>query len=297
MTVTGTVTNINTSQALPGVFVGVVDQNGNGVTTASGGASTTTDNNGNFSLTSSALDSGSELYLSLTGFQPVIVQPGVFSQSGGVGLDPLSAITPAATAQTGAGNFMPIVLIGGAALLLFSGSKKKGAVGDIPVDWQKIAITGGLLVGGYFVGKTILQKLGILTTPDPNTAATTTAQATALAQAQAAATKAGAAGATYTADQYTGWANDIFTTATAEYTLPLSTTAQDKIVTDVIQANTLVDLQSLISAFGVRAANCGIFGLGCTNYDLDSFLTASLDSTHMNTINNYLTAQNINYQF
>jgi hypothetical protein len=298
MTLQGVVYDTSTDQPVSNASLSIVNAAGSSL-----GGGTAADGNGIFNITSSLLDSGGKLLVSSVGYSSVIADPSVIASTGMIGLNqspqtlPAAVVTPGSNAAANSTNYLPYVLGGGALLLLLgSGSRKKKAITGINVDWTKIAITGGVLVGGYFAGKAILQKLGIISTPNPVTVATTTTQTAALQSAITAAQQTGTAAATYTQDQYTGWANDIFNLATATSGgVPSST--QDAIVQDVINVNTMVDLQSLISAFGVRSANCLIFGLDCKSYDLPSFLKAALDSTHINTINGYLSDQNINYQF
>jgi hypothetical protein len=301
MTLQGQVYDIVTNEPVPNASLTIVNAAGSPL---NGGA--VADGNGVFSLTSSLLDSGGKVLVSSVGYSSVIADPAVIASTNAIGLSESATGLPTATVTARAPvisaastKYLPYVLGGGAlVLMLWPGEKKKKAVGDLGgFDYTKLAITGGILVGGYFAGKAILQKLGIISTPDPVTSATTDAQKTSLAQAQAAAKQTGSGAASYTADQYTGFANDIFNIANAEYSLPLSVTAQNSIVNDLTNMNNMVDLQLLISAFGVRASNCGIFGLGCTNYDLPSFLKAALDGFHIATIDQYLSAQNINYQF
>lgn len=127
--------------------------------------------------------------------------------------------------------------------------------------------------------------------------ATLNAQSSSLQQAVQQAQQSGSRGATYTSDQYTGWANDIYQQGISNIV------NQSAIVSDIVNVNTMVDLQSLISAFGIRPAAtstfsaCSLLGLNCTSFDLPSFVKQVLDNDHINNINLYLTEQGINYQF
>jgi len=42
---------------------------------------------------------------------------------------------------------------------------------------------------------------------------------------------------------------------------------------------------------------CALLNINCNAIDLDSFLKGFLDQDHINKINGFLSAQNINYQF
>jgi hypothetical protein len=295
MTLTAEVYDLTTNQPVPSASVSVVNSNGNAL-----GGGAIANASGTFTITSSLLDSGAQLLVTSVGYQPVIADPYAIQASGNVGLIESAQTLPAAVVTPGSGsgsastNYLPYLLGGAALLFLLWPGKKKKSIGDVGFDYTKLAITGGVLVGGYFAGKAILQKLGILTPPNPTTVATTSAQAASLAAAQTAAAASGTGKASYTTDQYTGWANDIFTQG---YGMDLSQDTMNTVVNDVTNVNNMVDLQSLISAFGVRQASCGIFGTGCSNYDLPTFLKLILDSFHIDTINQYLAAQNINYTF
>jgi hypothetical protein len=296
MTVTGYVFDNQTRAFIPGASVDVVNSAGTPT-----GAGVAADNNGHFSITDTTLDSGGQLVISSVGYAAVSADPGVINSSGFIGLDeaatalPSASVTAIIPAKT---SYTPVLAIGGGLLLLAllsGGKKKKKTVGDVGGELVTVAVVGGVAAGAYFfVVKPLLQKFGV--TPSAQQVATTDAQKSALAAAQAAAKQTGQEAESYTADQYTGWANQIFTLATATSGGVPSAT-QDQIVNLVIQVNTLVDLQQLIVAFGNRQANCLIFGLDCTTYDLPSFLKAALDSTHINTINGFLDDQGINYQF
>jgi hypothetical protein len=296
MTVQGYIFDNQTRAFLPGASIQIV----NGVGSPTGGG-VAADANGHFSITDPALDAGGQLVISSVGYTSVTVDPGVINASGFIGLDQVETALPAAvvtaTIPAKTTNYGPLLAVGGGVLLLAlaSSRKKKRTMGDTGGELATVAIVGGVAVGAYvFVLKPLLQKFGI--TPTAQQVATTTAQKTALTQAQQQAAASGQEAESYTSDQYTSWANQIFTLATATSGgIPAAT--QDQIVNLVIQVNTMVDLQQLIVAFGNRQANCLIFGLDCTTYDLPSFLRAGLDVIHINKINGYLDDQGINYQF
>lgn len=298
MTIQGTIYDNSTNAGIPGASVTVVS--GSGVATGSGVAA---DNMGDFAITNTALDTGGKLVISSIGYKSVIVDPSVFNEMGFVGLDrdpeALQAVTVTAKKKTTA-NYLPYLAAGGLLLLVLPGDKKKKkSLSGVGVDWTKIALTGGIAVGGYFlVVKPILESLGILKVTSPQDKSTMDAQKSALDQAIQDAKNNNQPGQRYSNDQYTGWANDIFSLGTSMDTLDSAT--QQKIVNDVINVNTMVDLQLLISAFGIRQAGgsmCAWFNLYCKSYDLPTFLKTVLDTIHINYINGYLDDQNINYQF
>ena len=295
MNVFGTIYDLATRDVLPGASVTVTDQHGN--PTGSGGDA---DANGFFNVTSTALDMGGKLLFSNVGYKSVLADPATVAGTATMGLqqDPEALSQVTVTAQLPKkNNALLYVAGGGLLLLLMSSGKKKGRMGAVNVDWSKIAITGGVLVGGFFIGKALLQKWGILSSPSAQDIATTAAQTQSLNQAKATAAASGSGGASYTADQYTGWANDIYQQARVTDTTPIPVANQIAIVEDITNANNMVDLQSIISAFGIRQAKCFAFNLGCTNYDLPAFIKLALDADHINNINQYLSAQSINYQF
>jgi len=183
---------------------------------------------------------------------------------------------------------VPALIIGG-GLLLFK-KKKVGAA----ADYSKYIIPAGLLVGGYFVLKNFNLFGG------PSKANAQVVSSTSSASIQEAIDKEKAAGGflTYDAANYASWANDIFTKGL------ISPIDQDSIVSDIIQANTLLDLLTVKKWFGTREANtgswlslCAVAQFNCTTLDFDSFVKLALDSAHINKVNGYLNDQNINYHF
>ena len=300
MTVQGYIRDSTTNAGIPSASVTVVTAQGNSLNKG-----TAADGNGYFSIISPDLDTGGKLMMSSVGYKSVIVDPNVIVSTGFVNLDQDPDTLATVTVTPGGGqktNYVPWLLGAGALFFLVPDEKKKkkGKMGDIGKNWETLAVTGGIAVGAYFfVVKPILAKLGIGVPAADK--ATTDAQADALAAAKLAAQQSGSTGATYTADQYTGWANDIYTLGGSD--TPVSQDNQQKIVNDVISSNTMVDLQTLISAFGVKPIGgsmlswCGLFGAGCQSVDLPTFLKMVLDTIHLNYINSYLSAQHINYTF
>ena len=302
MILQGQVYDTTTEQGIPGASLSLASSSGSPI-----GGGLAADQMGMFVVNSPQLDQGAKLLVSSVGYSPVLADPAVIASTGFIGLNPnaqnLQTATVTAIAPQGgspASKYVPIAIGGGALLWLLSSSgKKKGKrVGDIgSFDWSKLAITGGILVGGYFAGKALLTKLGIISTPTPGQAATTQSQQTSLQAAVTAAQKTGSGGQTYPADNYTGWANDIFNRATSDYTLPVNASDQAQIMDDVMNVQNAVDLQMLITAFGQREGNCGFFGFECQTYDLQGWLKAVLSPESLAEVNTYLANSAINYQF
>lgn len=72
----------------------------------------------------------------------------------------------------------------------------------------------------------------------------------------------------------------------------------------LINVNTLTDLLNVIKAFGTKKADvssfspCATLGIFCQSYNLNAWLHLPfMDSSSLADINNYLSAQGINYQF
>lgn len=294
MTIFGTIYDNVTKLGIPGASVSVVDSAGNAL-----GTGIAADNNGWFQLISPLLDQGNKVWVSSIGYTSAMVDPNVFVASAALGLDPVAQNLAAVTVTPSSGaNYTPYLVGGGilALLLLMGGKKKKLAgIGGLNANSETLLIGGGvILVGGYFLVKALPSLNPFPTATNPvDVTATTSAQATALAQA-----KATGQAATYTADQYTGWVNDIYKLGTSG--TPVDQTSQNAIVEDVTNVNNMVDLQSLISAFGTKQAGgtmCSLFNMYCDTYDLPSFLKAVLDAAHLGNINLYLQDAGINYTF
>ncbi len=300
MTVTGYIFDNKTGGALPGATITEVDPD-NG----SSQGYAIADGAGHFTITDANLGDGLGFKLKVTnvGYSPVLVDPSIFLENGGVGLDQAAQVleTAVVTAQTKK-KVSPVLLVGGGGLLflLLASSKKKGrSVGAIDIDWQKIALAAGISIGAYFlVLRPILIKLGIIDGPkDATQQQTDQAQQASLDKAKQDAAAAGKPGATYADVAYAGWANDIYNEGIA------GSTDADRIVGVVKNVKTEVDLYSLIKAFGQREVStafwstCNFLGFRCPSLDLNSFLNQVLDGDQLQQINNYLSTQGINYSF
>ncbi len=292
MTVTGQIYDNQNMLALPGASVTLVNAQGTPV-----GGGTSADSNGIFTITSPDLDTGGKLMVSYVGYTSVIVDPAIVVSGGVIGLDQDNAALPAATVTAARKkNYTPLVLGGAGLLLLASTSsrkKKRARMGAIGTEWADIGIKAGIAVGAYFlIVKPVLTKLGVFNSA--TTQATLDAQKQSLAEAKA------KQPASYTADQYMGWANDIY--AQIAGGTPLGFIQQSQIVTDIVQADNMTDLQSLISAFGLKdvagsGLDCTWLGINCQKMDLETFVKTVLDGQHLSNLNQYLSAQNIKYQF
>lgn len=302
MTITGDIYDNKTGDVLPGATITIVDPvdgSQQGYAIANGA--------GHFSITDPNLGGGMLFKLKVTnvGYTPALVDPSIFLEDGALGLDQGAQVlqTAVVTAQAKK-KISPLVLAGGGGLLLLllSSSKKKkggGAVGAIELDWTKIALVGGVAVGGYFlVLKPILVKLGILDAPkDATQQQTDAAQQASLEKAKQDAAAAGKPGATYSDEAYAGWANTIYNEGVASFT------DEDVIIAAVEHVRTEVDLYMLIKAFGQREVStafwstCNFLGIKCPSLDLSSFLHQVLDASQLQSINQYLSNQGINYAF
>jgi hypothetical protein len=161
------------------------------------------------------------------------------------------------------------------------------------IPWEKYIIPAGVVVGGYFLLKkfNLFGDSGTTINNDQTAAQTTAAVDKSLADAK----KAGDF-ATLTDSQAAGIANAIYTAGINDDAY----TARQQI----IQVNTLTDLLKVIKAFGTKQAaeskwsTCYTLGFGCNAYNLAGFLHLPfMDQQNLNIINNYLSAQGINYNF
>lgn len=160
-------------------------------------------------------------------------------------------------------------------------------------DYSKYILPVGIIVGGYLLLKhfDLFGDSANTANNNQNDAATNAGVDNSILQAQSAgqiqtlsdSQAAGIANAIYTA----GINNDAYTAKT-----------------QIIQANTLLDLLKIIKAFGTKNAatdtfsTCYLFGIGCQNYNLSAwFHLPFMDQATLAQINNYLSSQGINYYF
>ena len=224
-----------------------------------------------------------------SGYTPTVTAPDVINPGSSLNLD-----FSGAPGMSGIDFTSPITigaLAVGTYLLLKKSSKKK--VGK--VEYEKYILPVGVLVGGYLV----FSKLGLFspTAGDQNASSVADTTTAGVAASIQAAKNAGQS-QTITDSQAATLANQIYNAGISD---PVD---MDTIQTAVIQANTQLDLLKIIQAFGTKKGGgtaCSIFGnllsSVCNTYDLGSWLRATLDASHIFSVNNYLSAQGINYQF
>jgi CarboxypepD_reg-like domain len=176
--------------------------------------------------------------------------------------------------------------VGAAALL----SKKK-RIGD--TDYSKYIIPIGIVGAGIY----ILSETGLFgnSANAQNNNQVASGSVSSIASAISAEIAAGGF-TTLTTANYQSLANDIYNN------IQSGNPNQDQVVQDVIQSNTLLDWLYIKQAFGTKSFNtgswlslCAVAQVNCTTVDLDSALKATLDATHIATINNYFSSQGINY--
>jgi hypothetical protein len=164
------------------------------------------------------------------------------------------------------------------------------------IPYEKYILPVGIAVAGYF----ILKELGVFGGGNAGAANANAMTASTASGAAAALTQAKAQGdiVTLNASQVASLANGIYNAGVAS---PVDETT---IYDSIQQCNTLSDLLSVIQSFGTKQAGgmmCSLFGGflsdTCGTYDLPSFVRASVDSTTLQAINQYLGGMGINYQF
>ena len=290
MNIQAQVLNESTGQPVTGGQVYAADQNGNPVAIAR------TNDLGNF--TADVPDSSPSILVAAPGYSAKSIDTGDVNDGDSViTMKPQALAAGAQTSQITNTTISALpwwVWVGGAGILLYavSDKKKSAAVGKT----SDFIIPIALVVGGYL----ILKNLGLLggsSAADQNTSATSQANTDAINSSLASAQAAGDF-ATISAAQASGMANGIFNAGTS------SPVDQDSIETILIEANTLTDLLMISQAFGTKNAGgaaCSLFGgvmsSVCTQYTLNSFVKATLDAQHLQSVNSYLTNQGINYQF
>lgn len=211
-------------------------------------------------------------------------------------LKPLDLQFSSITPDTTLAGFTPIEGTGLAVLCgcLSCFNRGNRAVGK--VDFEKYIIPAAVVIGGYVV----LKKFGLFGSNASNSNnAAIAAQTDAANAASVSAAKAQGISQTVSDAQLASIATDIYNKAIA------SSVDQDGIVMDAIQVNTLTDLLRLKQLFGTKQVDindhwystCSLLGINCEAIDLDGVLKATLDSSHLSTVNNFLSAQGINYKF
>lgn len=166
-------------------------------------------------------------------------------------------------------------------------------------DYSRYILPVGLLLGVYILYN---KFFGSGSGTGGNNAATTATTQAGITAAQTAETANGGF-TTITTAQAANAANTIFSLGTSGGS-PVTSNAQDQIVWQIIEVNTLSDLLLIMQYFGTRAVNtggflslCALANISCSQVSMQSFIHAVLDTAHIATINGYLSDQGINYQF
>jgi hypothetical protein len=163
-------------------------------------------------------------------------------------------------------------------------------------DYSKYLIPAAVVVGGYFV----LKNFGLFGSGNAGAANSNAITSGNAASVQASLNAAAASGdfPTISAAGAQGLADSIYNAGVS------SPVNMDAIQQNIIAANTLTDLLMIVKAFGTKQAGglaCSIFGgflsNTCGTYDLNSWVRENLDQSHINSINQYLGMQGINYSF
>jgi hypothetical protein len=241
-------------------------------------------------------DFSPNILVTAPGYAAKVIDVGEANTAGYIGLTPVALADGDATSvikNTTLSGVPWWVWVGAAGGLIYVASKPdRKRVSGAGSDYSKYIIPVAVVVGGYF----LLKNFGLFggtSAADQNAAGITAASQQGVADAISTDQASGGI-ATINQAQAAGIANTIFN----------SMSDQDAIVRQLIQVNTLQDLLLTIQAFGTKQAGgaaCSLFGgimsSVCGTYDLPSFVRATLDNSHLATVNNYLSAQNINYQF
>lgn len=164
MQLTGYIYDNTSGQGVPFASVMITDYEGQSLQDG-----TAANQYGYFEITSSKLDTEGWLYVSSSGYQPVLVNPGVFQESGDIGLDRAGDLVPVVVTAKPKSNqdWLIWLLFGGGLVLLISTSQRKRRVKGVTPqevqDWVKIALYVGVPIGIFFlVVKPILESLGLL---------------------------------------------------------------------------------------------------------------------------------------
>lgn len=166
MELKGYVYDNQTGNGIPFASVAIVNSAGKSYNDG-----TVADDYGYFELNSDLLNTVGWLMVSSAGYNPIMVHPGVFQESGDIGLDenselPADVFTFKINKET-----WPLWILGGALLLLLlkeaDKQKKMGKVSPQDAkEWFQLALYVGIPVAAFFlIVKPLLIKLGILKDP------------------------------------------------------------------------------------------------------------------------------------
>jgi hypothetical protein len=173
-------------------------------------------------------------------------------------------------------------------------AKKVGSI-----DYTPIVLIGALGLAAYFLWNKLFPGGSGAAQNEANNA-TVAAGTTSSIQTDQASLKAAGGIQTLSNAEASGIASQLYDLGISGN--PVSQTNQDKMVQLVIQANTQLDLLAIEQYFQTKNANTGFsisnfFGSNNTSYDLSGWLNATLDPTHLATINEYMSAQGISMYF
>jgi hypothetical protein len=286
MTLKAQVTDEGTGQAVPGAIIYTQDDNGNAAAIARG--------NDLGSFAAGVSENNPTVLVVAPGYAARQVDTGEINDTGNIQLTPLALSGGQATTviPNNTASAVPWwVWVSGVGLVLYATETKQSKkIGDA----SSYILPLGIVIAGYF----ILSKFGLFgnSAADQNTASindtTLKGADDSLAQAQAA------------GDPVTLTSAEAATIASTIFNAGADPVDQGTIQNQIIQANTLSDLLLIIKAFGTKQAGgtaCSLFGnflsATCTTYTLPSFLRATLDAQHLQTVNGYFSSMGINYQF
>jgi hypothetical protein len=202
------------------------------------------------------------------------------------GVQPL----PGAIKGVGATSMLPLIAGIGAV-----------AAGE-KIDYSRFILPLGVVIGGYFLLSNLPNIFkNVFTAPSTSSNNNTVNNAGNVDATIKQLQDAGEIQTISTAEAG-GIANQIWSIGSGS---ELTTGQQDQIRYLVIKANTTLDLLHIIKAFGIKNVNhstffintCNLFGVNCEAVDLPSYVRLALSVTEIQGINDYLSAQNINYSF
>ena len=154
-------------------------------------------------------------------------------------------------------------------------------------DYSGYILPAGLLIGGYFIAK----NFGLFGS-----------EANAGNNAQIDSTTAAGVAASINQDKSNQTLSDATIAGMASSIFALYDGEPSDIRRIVIQCNTTKDILKLAQAFGTKQisessfSTCAFFGFNCQSVNLSGYLRAVLPAAEINVINNYFSAQHINYQ-
>lgn len=164
MILTGQVYDNQTGSGIPYASVQITDVDGS---TFLGGAAA--DEHGLFYLDSPQLDTSKYLYVTSTGYLPVLIDDDVYTKSGQIGLDqagdlPTVYVTPSTGNKS---DWLMFLLFGGGLVLLLATGRKQKKVSGLPTlsqnQWVDIGLKIGIPVAIFFmVVKPLLVALNLL---------------------------------------------------------------------------------------------------------------------------------------